>query len=287
MNLSAVISAYNEETKIEDCLKSVSFADEIILIDNSSSDRTAEIAKKYTSKIFKRPNNPMLNVNKNFGFSKATGDWILSLDADERVTSELEKELRKAISHQPSAISNDSPFFVAPVANRSIEWRKTDQVHLIMGVPGLPRSDPRRYSLGVLLTMLGGNSSSRLFQEVREKRGLAYYVRGSVDEYLDAGSLTFQAGVEPGKIEEAIKVILEELAKIAQKAVPGLELNKAKEYLKGKLVLELEDSRDVASMFGLQQLLEGKMRTVDTLMSEIDKVSSADVKQVASELFKN
>lgn len=97
MSLSAVISAYNEEKKIEDCLKSVSFADEIILVNNSSTDRTAEIAKKYTSKIFKRANNPMLNVNKNFGFSKATGDWILNLDADERVSEELQKEIKQVL----------------------------------------------------------------------------------------------------------------------------------------------------------------------------------------------
>lgn len=97
MNLSVVISAYNEEKKIEDCLKSASFADEIIVIDNSSSDKTVQIAQKYTSKIFTRFNNPMLNVNKNFGFSKAKGDWILSLDADERVTPGLQKEIQKAM----------------------------------------------------------------------------------------------------------------------------------------------------------------------------------------------
>lgn len=94
MNISAVIIAYNEEKKIEDCLKSVSFADEIIFIDSSSTDKTVEIAKKYTSKIFTKPNNPMLNVNKNFGFTKASGEWILNLDADERVSNELQKEIK-------------------------------------------------------------------------------------------------------------------------------------------------------------------------------------------------
>lgn len=93
MSLSVVISAFNEEKKIEDCLRSASFADEIILVDNSSTDRTLEIAKKYTSKIFTRQNNPMLNVNKNFGFSKVKSDWILSLDADERITPELQREV--------------------------------------------------------------------------------------------------------------------------------------------------------------------------------------------------
>lgn len=91
--ISVVISAFNEESRIEECLSSVKFADEIIFINNSSTDKTLEIAKKFTSKIFTKPNNLMLNVNKNFGFTRATGDWILSLDADERVTPELQKEI--------------------------------------------------------------------------------------------------------------------------------------------------------------------------------------------------
>ena len=103
--LSVVISAFNEEKKIEDCLKSVSFADEIIVVDGSSTDKTVQTAQKYTSKIFKRPNNPMLNVNKNFGFSKAIGDWILSLDADERVTPELKDEIESRIKNQESGVN--------------------------------------------------------------------------------------------------------------------------------------------------------------------------------------
>lgn len=94
MKVSVVISAYNEEKKLEDCLKSVEdVASEIIVIDNTSSDRTNQIAKKYTDKVFIRENNLMLNVNKNFGFTKATGSWILNLDADERVTNKLSEEI--------------------------------------------------------------------------------------------------------------------------------------------------------------------------------------------------
>lgn len=103
--LSVVISAYNEEVKIEDCLKSVNFADEIILIDNSSTDKTSEIGKKFNAKIFKRENNPMLNINKNFGFSKATGDWILNLDADERVTQELREEIKSEIKNPKADVN--------------------------------------------------------------------------------------------------------------------------------------------------------------------------------------
>jgi glycosyltransferase involved in cell wall biosynthesis len=94
MKISAVISAYNEEKVIKDCLKSVDWVDEIIFIDNQSQDRTLEIAEKFTDNIFSRPNNPlMLNLNKNFGFAKARGDWILSLDADERISNELKDEI--------------------------------------------------------------------------------------------------------------------------------------------------------------------------------------------------
>ncbi len=97
--IAVVISAYNEEQMIGDCLKSVKdFADEIIVVNNSSTDKTEEVARKYTDKVFTRKNNLMLNVNKNFGFSKATSDWILNLDADERVTPELKKEIKEMLA---------------------------------------------------------------------------------------------------------------------------------------------------------------------------------------------
>jgi len=97
--ISAVISAFNEEKNITDCIKSVAnLADEIIVIDNESSDKTAEIAKKYGAKLFSKPNNLMLNINKNFGFSKANNDWIFNLDADERSTPELDCEIKQTVN---------------------------------------------------------------------------------------------------------------------------------------------------------------------------------------------
>jgi glycosyltransferase involved in cell wall biosynthesis len=100
--ISVVISAWNEEAKIERTISSVMWADEIIFVDSDSTDKTVALAKKYTKKIYHRPNNPMLNVNKNFGFTKATGDWILSLDADEVISKELAQEI-KAVSSQQIA----------------------------------------------------------------------------------------------------------------------------------------------------------------------------------------
>lgn len=105
-SISVVISAFNEEERIKDCLESVrDLATEIIFIDNSSFDRTLGIVKRYTNKIFIRKNNLMLNINKNYGFSRATGDWILSLDADERVTPELAKEIESRIMNNESGIN--------------------------------------------------------------------------------------------------------------------------------------------------------------------------------------
>lgn len=101
--LSVVISAYNEEKKISDCLESIKWADEIIVINNSSVDKTAEIAKKYNAKIYTRENNLMLNVNKNFGFTKTNNEWILSLDADERVSPQLQEEISEILKNDPEA----------------------------------------------------------------------------------------------------------------------------------------------------------------------------------------
>ncbi len=104
--LSVVISAYNEEGKIEACLKSSLFADEIILVDNSSTDKTAEIAKKYTKNIYKQKNNPSaIDLQKNFGFTKASNEWILNLDADEEASSELASEIKSEIRNPKSEIN--------------------------------------------------------------------------------------------------------------------------------------------------------------------------------------
>ena len=117
MTLSVVISAHNEEEMLKDCLESVTWAEEIVVVDNESVDRTAEIAEEHRAKVFKRPNNPlMLNINKNFGCTKATGDWILSLDADERVSEKLSQEI-KAILHGPSTSSHEPVGFFIPRKN--------------------------------------------------------------------------------------------------------------------------------------------------------------------------
>ena len=129
--------------------------------------------------------------------------------------------------------------------------------------------------------------SSRLFIELRERRGLAYYVRSGVEEYLDTGAFAAQAGVHQKKIEDSIQVILSEFKKLAEEEISEVELKKAKEYLKGRLILDLEDSREVATLFGLQELLEHKTRTPEEIFKNIDKVTRKDILRVSKDLFKN
>lgn len=167
-----------------------------------------------------------------------------------------------------------------------LSFKDSEQAHLCLGVRSFPIGNPHRYKIGVLNAILGSSMSSRLFIQLRERRGLAYYVRSGNEEYYDAGSLAAQAGVEPKNIEEAIKVLLAEFSEIANKEPGEAEMKKAKEYLKGRLVLELEDSREVATMFGLQELLENKTRAPEEVMKEIDKIEASEVTAIAKELFK-
>lgn len=164
-----------------------------------------------------------------------------------------------------------------------IKHKTTEQVHIALGVRTVELEHTDHYPLAVLAAILGGGMSSRLFHEVREKRGLAYYVRSSSDHYQDCGSLVSTAGVDPKRAEEAIKIIVEEYQKVSEVSkVSKEELNKAKEYLKGHLVLELEDSRSVAGFYASQELLEKKIDNPEDVLVQIDKVSINNVSSVAS-----
>ncbi len=163
-----------------------------------------------------------------------------------------------------------------------VKHKKTEQVHIAIGVRTIPLEHEDRYPLDVLATILGGGMSSRLFHEVREKRGLAYYVRTSSDNYTDCGTLVSSAGVDPNRIEDAIKVIIEQYSKIKKTDnIKTEELKKAKEFLKGHFVLELEDSRSVASYYAHQELLEHEILNPDEVNRRIDKVSIGDIERVA------
>jgi predicted Zn-dependent peptidase len=170
-----------------------------------------------------------------------------------------------------------------------IKHKDTEQSHIAIGVRTIDLEHPDRYPLEVLAAILGAGMSSRLFHEIRERRGLAYYVRTSADNYTDCGSLVTMAGVDPKKIDEAIEVTLEEYHKIAEgKAnITPEELTKAKELLKGHMVLELEDSRSVASFYGHQELLEHHIDNPIEMMQKIDAVTLEDIDNVGKTYMVN
>jgi predicted Zn-dependent peptidase len=170
-----------------------------------------------------------------------------------------------------------------------IRNKKTEQIHVAIGFRTVSLKSPKRYPLSVLAAILGGGMSSRLFHEVREKRGLAYYVRTHQDEYADAGTIVSTAGVDPKRVIQAVEVIMEEYRKVASgnMQLADEELKKAKEYLKGHMVLDLEDSRSVAGFYAHQELLEEKIENPDEILAQLEAVTKEDVENVGKEFFKN
>ena len=163
--------------------------------------------------------------------------------------------------------------------------KQSDQAHLILGVPSYPLEHPDRYILQVLSTVLGGGMSSRLFTEVRERRGLAYYVFGLNHSYTDAGSLYAQAGVDLTRIEEAVTTILAELRTIAADPVPADELEKARNFSKGRFVLQLESPQGLI-LFGLRrEVLERRAPNLDEVLEGLNAVTAEDVQRVAQDLI--
>jgi len=163
--------------------------------------------------------------------------------------------------------------------------KETDQAHFILAFRGLKRSDKRRPIYNILTNLMGQMMSSRLFIEVREKRGLCYYVGADKAEYHDTGAWFVSAGVDIKRTEEAVKVILDEIEKLKNEPVTDEELNRAKENFKGHMFLSLEESMSVASMLAEQELLLQEMKDPDQIAKEIDAVTKEDIQNLAQELF--
>jgi predicted Zn-dependent peptidase len=168
-----------------------------------------------------------------------------------------------------------------------IQFKKTDQTHLALGVrTHYSLFNSQKYPAELLGVILGGMMSSRLFDEVRNKLGLAYYVRTEVESDTDTGYLVSSAGIDNSRVEKAVSTILKEYQKISQKKVPEEELKKAKDNLKGKLVLTLESSDAQASFYGIQELLEKKILTPEKIINIVDKITTNDILKVAKDIFR-
>jgi predicted Zn-dependent peptidase len=163
--------------------------------------------------------------------------------------------------------------------------KEGEQSHVVLGFKSFPNNDERNIALTTLSTVLGGGMSSRLWEEVREKRGLAYYVRCAPGTFQDTGQFFVAAGVQPGKVEEVVKVILSELARVASAPVEAKELQKAKEYMKGKTTLALEDNQVRLDWYLEQVAFKKRVLTPQEAFARIDAVTAAQVQRVAEEIF--
>lgn len=167
-----------------------------------------------------------------------------------------------------------------------VEDRASEQGHFCLALPGLARTHPDRYALSVLNTILGEGMSSRLFLNIREERGLAYAVDSSLTMLQDTGCLVIYAGVDPDRAPEALQAILDELHRLVDEPVPAQELHKAKEFLKGRLVLSLENSFSWANWVAYQALFFDTIKTPEAVLAAYDAVTAADIQTVAQNIIR-
>lgn len=167
----------------------------------------------------------------------------------------------------------------------SLTHRQTDQAHFVLGFPTFAITDDRRATSRVLANILGGMMSSRLFEEIREKRGLAYYVRAGLDDFHDTGIFAISAGVVVDKIQDAIQVTLAELDKIINEPISAEELKRSKENIKGRIYLGLEDSQSVVQYLASQSLYYDKIKQPEENVAEIEKITVNEIKELAKEIF--
>ena len=214
------------------------------------------------------PNNTVVTIAGNIqhqqmvtAVSQALGNW----------TNQRERSGYPAYKEQPAQ-------------RLHVETKDTEQAHLCLALPGLSLFHPKRFTLDLLNVILGGGMGSRLFTEIRDKLGLAYSIHSYVEHFLDSGSVTVSAGVEPKNLLTVIKAILEQLS-LLRETVPESELSKAKELSKGRLLLRMEDSHNVAGWVGGQEILTEHILSVDQVVSIIDTITANELKQLAQELL--
>ncbi|MDP7477403.1 MAG: pitrilysin family protein [Candidatus Peribacteraceae bacterium] len=166
-----------------------------------------------------------------------------------------------------------------------LRTKKTEQSHLVIGVPGISSQDPRHFTHKLLGIILGGNMSSRMFLNIREAKGMCYYIDTDADYYLDAGALTTRAGIDQSRLNEAIKLIINEYDKVVEGGVEEEEVERAKSYMKGSMILGLEDSEELAHFYGKQKLLYPNIRDVEDYIKEIESVNKESIDQLAKDLL--
>ena len=190
--------------------------------------------------------------------------------------------------HIEAAAGGDAAKLEAPEvdgAQVAFQEKDTEQFHICFGAPGIDRSDDRRYALSIVDAVFGGSTSSRLFREVREKRGLAYAVGSYTQQYVDSGLIGIYIGTRQDNVEEACEIIGRELASVHTEGITDDELARAKEHVKGRIVLSSESSAARMSRIGKAILFDTPLLTLDELLEKIDAVTREDVAELSRELY--
>lgn len=195
----------------------------------------------------------------------------------------MDNLFKKSKPANPSSSKKATSIAAKPRTN--FYHKDTEQTHVSLGVRGLSRRHPQRYALSLLNIILGGNMSSRLFNEIREKRSLAYEIGSSIKQYSDTGSFFIHAGIDNRKVRDAISIMMSELAKVKKRPVSKRELNMAKEYYKSGLLMAMEDNMAVMLFLGEQISSIGKISKKDEILKEIEEVDADMIYTVANKLF--
>jgi predicted Zn-dependent peptidase len=182
-------------------------------------------------------------------------------------------------------IRPNTPVKTKPMQSVGLLTRKTEQAHMFYGMEGVARSDERRFAMGVLASALGGGMSSRLFQEIREKRGLAYSVYAYAQQFAGSGQIGFYAGCNPSKAIEVVEIIREVLADVAENGMSHEEIERAKGAVRGSLVLSQEDSGSRMSRIGKNEIVYGQVMGFDDILKAISRVNATDVREIANEFL--
>ena len=207
-----------------------------------------------------------------------------------KIDEAMIKKVKKYFSKKGKAIKKQTFKKIVNTKSKGIKaktfYKKTDQVHVTLGFPAFSFDDPRIPALNLLHVILGGTMSSRLFVEVREKRGLAYMVHSGINRYQETGNLFVRSGLDKSRVAEALKVIMFEFEKIKNEGVTAEELKMAQDNLAGRMILGLEDSSGQAEWYAKQTLLMKQTRTPEEEMKRYRRVTLQDIKKVAQEVIK-
>jgi predicted Zn-dependent peptidase len=204
-----------------------------------------------------------------------------NIEHDE-VVELVSRALAGRVERSSSGPNVRPPLMQAPPPSLRFQQKDTEQYHVCLAAPGISRSDRRRFAASLLEAILGGSASSRLFQEIREKRGMAYAVYSFVSQYTDTGQIGIYLGTREENLEEALAIAAEQIADVAAGNVPEAELERAKENLKGRILLSMESTATRMNRLGKSLITDSELLSLDRIVAEIDAVEASSVAELAA-----